>query len=257
MLQSRPITAIGDEARATGPVLGPGPVAETFGLPLQPLEEDLWIPPLRAAIRESLVITRAAPARQVRESPIVVTVGGRVAADLDLLGVTTRRRSVWSRLDPRPPARRLTAAWRVGRLRVALPALAGDLIATVDEDLRSLPPLHELTSSDLVRLLERSGQTLTALHGHEVLSGTLLTETEDHPTAASAALRILASTEHDSMTDEELVARHPVVLSLLPPRIGGVVRLPAPPADAAGGSERAARSRSARRCVCASAGCRS
>ena len=230
MLQSRPITAIGDEARAAGPVLGPGPVAETFGLPLQPLEEDLWIPPLRAAIRESLVITRAAPARQVRESPVVVTVGGRVAADLDLLGVTTRRRSVWSRLDPRPPARRLSAAWRVGRLRVALPALAGDLIATVDEDLRSLPPLHELTSSDLVRLLQRSGQTLTALHGHEVLSGTLLTETEDHPTAASAALRILASTEHESMTDEELVARHPVVLSLLPPHIGGITRLPAPPA---------------------------
>ena len=230
MLQSRPITAIGDEARAAGPVLGPGPVAETFGLPLQPLEEDLWIPPLRAAIRESLVITRAAPARQVRESPVVVTVGGRVAADLDLLGVTTRRRSVWSRLDPRPPARRLSAAWRVGRLRVALPALAGDLIATVDEDLRTLPPLHELTSSDLVRLLQRSGQTLTALHGHEVLSGTLLTETEDHPTAASAALRILASTEHESMTDEELVARHPVVLSLLPPHIGGITRLPAAPA---------------------------
>ena len=109
-------------------------------------------------------------------------------------GVTTRRRSVWSRLDPRLLARRLSAAWRVGRLRVALPALAGDLIATIDEDLRSLPPLHELTSSDLVRLLERSSQTLTALHGHEVLSGTLLTETEDHPTAASAALRILAST---------------------------------------------------------------
>ena len=208
-------------------------------------------------IRESLVITRAAPARQVRESPVVVTVGGRVAADLDLLGVTTRRRSVWSRLDPRPPARRLTAAWRVGRLRVALPALAGDLIAAVDEDLRTLPPLHELTSSDLVRLLERSGQTLTALHGHEVLSGTLLTETEDHPTAASAALRILASTEHESMTDEELVARHPVVLSLLPRASAVSPGCRPPPATRAGRSERAARSRCARRCACASAGCRS
>jgi pyruvate,water dikinase len=230
MLQSRPITAIGDVARASGPVLGPGPVAETFGLPLKPLEEDLWIPPLRAAIRESLVITRAAPGRRVRESPVVVTVGGRVAADLELLGVTTRRRSVWARLDPRPPARRLSAAWRVGRLRVALPALAADLIATVDDDLRSLPPLRQLSSPDLVRVLQRSGQTLTALHGHEVLTATLLADADDHPTAASAALRVLSSADRASMSDEELIAHHPVVLSLLPPQIGGASSLPAPPA---------------------------
>ena len=59
MLQSRPITAIGDEARAVGPVLGPGPVAETFGLPLRPLEEDLWVAPLRDGLREALAITGA------------------------------------------------------------------------------------------------------------------------------------------------------------------------------------------------------
>ena len=47
MLQSRPITVLGEEARARGPVLGPGPVAETFGLPLRALEEDLWVTPLR------------------------------------------------------------------------------------------------------------------------------------------------------------------------------------------------------------------
>jgi pyruvate,water dikinase len=245
MLQSRPITAIGDEARATGPVLGPGPVAETFGLPLRPLEEDLWIPPLRAAISEALSITRAVPARQVRESPIVVTVAGHVAADLDLFGMTTRRRSVWSRLDPRPPARRLSAAWRVGRLRVALSALATDLVATVDEDLRSLPPLHRLGSGELLRLLQRSSQTLTALHGHEVLAGTLLTESGEQPTAASAALRVLASSERASVGDDELTARHPVLLSLVPPRIGGQIGLPAAPGGLTGsevsGDEQTAR----------------
>ena len=93
MLQSRPITAVGDEARATGPVLGPGPVAETFGLPLRTLEEDLWVTPLRDGLREALRFAGTTPARRLRESPIVVTVGGRVAADLDLLGLTPRRRS--------------------------------------------------------------------------------------------------------------------------------------------------------------------
>ncbi len=103
LLQSRPITALGDEAGATGPVFGPGPVAETFGLPLRPLEEDLWVPPLRDGLREALAIAGATPARQLRSSPVVVTVGGRVAADLGVLGVTRRRRSVLSKLDPRPP----------------------------------------------------------------------------------------------------------------------------------------------------------
>ena len=73
-------------ARDGGPVLGPGPVAETFGLPLRPLEEDLWVAPLRDGLREALTLAGATPARRLRESPIVVTVGGRVAADLDLLG---------------------------------------------------------------------------------------------------------------------------------------------------------------------------
>jgi pyruvate,water dikinase len=82
-----------------------------------------------------------------------------------------------------------------------------------------------------VTLLDTSGRTLTSLHGHEVLAGSLLTESEQHPTAASAALRVLASTPRGEVTDEELVARHPVLLSLVPPRIGGEVRLPDAPAS--------------------------
>jgi pyruvate,water dikinase len=237
LLQSRPITALGDEVRASGPVLGPGPVAETFGLPLRPLEEDLWVAPLRDGLREALTIVGTSSARRLRNSPVVVTVGGRVAADLDLLGVTRRRRSLLSRIDPRPPARRLKAAWRVGRLKVALPALAEDLIADIDADLQSLPDLDTLPAADLLRLLHRSRQTLVALNGHEVLAGLLLDEQDDRPTAASAALRVLAAErgEHALVaapdSDEELVARHPVLLSLVPPTIGAAVRLPPPPAS--------------------------
>ena len=230
LLQSRPITALGDEAGATGPVFGPGPVAETFGLPLRPLEEDLWVPPLRDGLREALAIAGATPARQLRSSPVVVTVGGRVAADLGVLGVTRRRRSVLSKLDPRPPARRLKAAWRVGRLKVALPALAEDLVAEVDRDLRSVPDLTTLPAADLLRLLRRSHQTLAALHGHEALAGLLLDEGTDRPTAASAALRILVERD-DELDDEGLVARYPVLLSLLPPRISSDLELPPRPAS--------------------------
>jgi phosphohistidine swiveling domain-containing protein len=234
LLQSRPITAIGDEARAGGPVLGPGPVAETFGLPLRPLEEDLWVPPVRDGIREALTFTGATSSRKLRRSPVVVTVGGRVAADLELLGLTGGKRSVWSRLDPRPPARRLKAAWRVGRLKVALPALADDLIDDVDADLGSVPPVETLTPTELLRLLRRAHQTLTALHGHEVLAGMLLEQDDGaSTTAASAALRVLVEVRDDRgpTDDNDVIARHPVLLSLLPPSIGGDSRLPPPPAS--------------------------
>ena len=231
LLQSRPITALGDETRATGPVLGPGPVAETFGVPLRALEEDLWVAPLRDGLHEALTIVGTSSSRRLRESPIVVTVGGRVAADLDLLGVTRRRRALLSHLDPRPPARRLKAAWRVGRLKVALPALADDLVVDVDADLRSLPDMGALAPGELLRLLRRSHRTLVALHGYEVLAGLLLPEDDDRPTAASAALRVLAEERHRTSADEELVAQHPVLLSVVPPSIGGTLRLPPPPAS--------------------------
>ncbi len=180
LLQSRPITAVGDEARATGPVFGPGPVAETFGLPLRPLEVDLWVDPLRDGVREALRITGARSPRQLRRSPAVVVVGGRVAADLDLLGLLPRRRSLWSRINPVPPARRLKAAWRVGPA-ARRPAGAGRRPARTG---RRRPRLaaaahdaHRLPSS--FGCCGRSRQTLRALHGHEVLAGMLLDDGGD------------------------------------------------------------------------------
>ena len=124
LLQSRPITALGSDVHAGGPVLGPGPVAETFAARLRPLEEDLWVSPLRDGLREALKIVGTTPAGKLRNSPLVVVVDGWVAADLDVLGVANRRRSPFSRLDPRPPARRLKAAWR-GRATEGCPRRLG------------------------------------------------------------------------------------------------------------------------------------
>ena len=125
LLQARAVTASGPGA-ATGPVLGPGPVAETFPDPLRPLEIDLWVAPLRVGVTGALQVMGAVGRRRLASSPVVTTVGGWVAADLELFGLVPRRGG-WRILNPAPPARRLVAAWRVGRLRSALPALAADL----------------------------------------------------------------------------------------------------------------------------------
>jgi pyruvate,water dikinase len=228
MLQARPITTLGPEVRASGPLLGPGPIAETFPAPLSPLEEELWIPPLRDGLRHAIELTGAVSRRRVRTSPVVLTVHGRPAADLDLLGLAPRKRSVWRTLDPRPPARRLMAAWLVGRLRAGLPGLATDVLHSVDERLRAVPALDELPPAELLALLERSSDVLVSLHGHEVLAGQLLGTDLTARTAASEALRLLARARADEpgASDDDLVSRHPVLLSLVPPAIGPQVALP-------------------------------
>jgi pyruvate,water dikinase len=77
LLQSRPVTATGVSVEAAGPVLGPGPVAETFPDPLGPLETDLWITPLRRGVTAALRETRAIADSALRSSPVVTTVNGR------------------------------------------------------------------------------------------------------------------------------------------------------------------------------------
>lgn len=226
LLQSRPISVVGDEVEAAGPILGPGPLAETFPAPLAALEEDLWIPPLREGLRRAMWLLGGVSGRRLRSSPIVVTIDGRPAMDLDLLGLSPVRRSPWGRLDPRPPARRLLAAWRVGRLRAALPQLATDLTSDVDVELRSVPALGDLPAEELLRLLERSGDFLTSLHGYEVLAGQLLASDATAPTGASRALEVLAGAATSSLDDDELVAAYPVLLSLIPPAIGRRATLP-------------------------------
>jgi pyruvate,water dikinase len=231
LLQSRPITAATVRVDAKAPVYGPGPVAETFPAPLAPLEQDLWLDPLRDAMREVLRLTAISSRRRLAASPLLIAVDGRVAVDLELLGDSAggRKRSFWSRLDPRPGARRLGAAWRVGRLRAALPALARDVVDEIDEQLAGVPDLDDLRDDELLTLLARSQQALVSAHGYEMLAGQLLSSGDAAVTAAGTALRVLARERNTDATAEELIARHPVLLALVPPAIGAPPTLPAAP----------------------------
>jgi pyruvate,water dikinase len=225
MLQSRPVTT---EVRGVprGPIYGPGPVAETFPEPLTELENDLWLPPLREGVREAVLLAGVATQAEVDASEVVVNVAGYVAIDLRLAGVIRPKRSVLSRLNPVPSFRQARHAWRVGRLRAALPDLAEKLLDRVDDDLSDVPPLSELTDRQLVALFHRGHVVLRSLHAHEILIG-LLTDIGRNPmTGASIALRVLAEARRDGSSDEEIVARSPVVLALAPPRIAPQPSLP-------------------------------
>jgi pyruvate,water dikinase len=226
LLQSRPVTTevVGVP---DGPVLGPGPVSETFPEPLSILEQGLWVDPLREALSEALRLAGAATDAELAGSPVVVCIGGRVALDLELTGVVPRQ-SPPSRLDPRPRLRRLRAAWRVGRLRAALPGLAEDVVEQADAALAAIPALDTLTDRQLLASLGRASQALVAIHAHEVLIGQLVAPDSPRLTGTSVALRVLAHARERGTADEDIAARHPVVLALTAPRIGPETALPGP-----------------------------
>lgn len=221
LLQSRPVTATGTVAPTHGPVLGPGPLAETFPDPLSLLEADLWIRPLRAAVRDAMDRTAAGPAHRLEESPVVTTVRGRAAADLELFGYV-RSRPAMGPLDPRPGLRHLKAAWRTGVLRADLPAQSVALVAEVDDWLSGVDPI-QVADEALPALLRRSGEVLTSLHTAEMLAGTLLPPAE--ATANALAIRVLADAD-PRRSQAELVHRHPVLLSLVPPSVTAPLVLP-------------------------------
>jgi phosphohistidine swiveling domain-containing protein len=239
LLQSRPVTT---QVRGTpqGPVYGTGPVAETFPDPLTPLERSLWVEPLGEALHEALLLSDVASPRQLRDRPIVVTVHGRVAVDLELVAAD-RTRTWRDYVDPRLLARRSRTTWRVARLRAALPALAADLLAESDALLAGVGPADGLSDRQLVGLLARSRVALRALHGHEILLGLMVRSDVAPLTGAAVALRTLQAARADGLTDEEVVRRSPVVLALSGPRVDGVAlpaalpdRLPELPDEAAG-----------------------
>ena len=224
LLQSRPVTT---DVRGVplGPVYGPGPVAETFPEPLLTLEADLWIPPLNDGVAEALRLTSALPAEEAGDD-LVVVVDGYAAIDLERTGEIQGDGDGEGRWSVRRRIRRLRSAWRVGRLRTALPALAERLRHRVDDDMESLPPLEDMTDRQLVALLGRCRDALRSLHAHEVLMGLLTDATEIRLTGASVAMRVLTEARTDGRPDEEIIATSPVVLALTPPRIGPSVELP-------------------------------
>lgn len=228
LLQSRPVTATAD-GTLTGPVLGPGPLGETFPDPLSVLETDLWVRPLRAGVLDALAETRAVPAHRLQRSPVVLTVSGRVAADLELLGYVPAGGGALAALDPRPRVRRLAAAWHTGLLRAALPERTSSLVAEVDRRLAAV----DLSCSEaaLVETLREAVALLRSLHRDEVLAGSLLPPSPT--TAAKLALEVLGSADVDP-TAANAVREHPVLLALTPPSLAGTARLPATPPRPAG-----------------------
>lgn len=224
VLQSRPVTTAIHGSPA-GPVYGPGPVAETFPERLRPLEADLWVPPLRDGVREALHLAGAVSDHALDGPDLVIELEGWVAIDLERTGeIVRRKRPPWFAIATR--LRRLRAAWRVGRLRSALPALADRLIDRVDDDLESIPSLDEMTDRQLVALLGRGRAGLRSLHAHEILMGLLTDAAETKLTAASVAMRVLAEARTDGRSDADIVAQSPVVLALTAPRIGPGPDLP-------------------------------
>jgi pyruvate,water dikinase len=226
LLQSRPITT---EVRGVpfGPTYGPGPVAETFPEPLMELETDLWIPPLRDAVREAVLLAGAATEAEINASEVVVSVDGHIAIDLRLAGEIRPKSGLLQKLNPIPAAHRLGGAWRVGRLKAALPKLAENLLDRVDADLEAVPALSELTSRQLIALLHRSRAILRALHAHEILMGMLTDTGRNRMTGASVALRVLVEARQDGLSDDEVLARSPIVLALTAPRVAPAAELPA------------------------------
>lgn len=235
LLQSRPVTAAPAATTSHGRhrvILGPGPVAETFPDPLHPLEADLWLVPLGQGIERALRSTGSVAGEAIARSPVVLAVDGWAAIDLGLIGVVSGRPPLRQRANPAAIVRRLHTAWRVGRLRVALPWLGADVVATVDRDLASIGRLVRYSEGELAALLEAARRELATVHTIEVLAGMLLhtgrapsTRTVPEPIVALGAV---ARGRAAGLDDDALVTREPVVLSLVPPRLllGGGLGLP-------------------------------
>ncbi len=187
LFQSRPITAMAPRPERRARLLGPGPVAETLPGVLQPLEEDLWVVPMAHGLALALDLAGAAPRGRLRAVPVVSTVEGRAVADLTLLGVAPRRHRLLAALNPLPGVRRLSAAWRMGRLHGSLPGLATALAADVDRELTEAPPPTELSTAALASTLRWSRAVLVSLHAQEALAGTLALPARETLPEADAA----------------------------------------------------------------------
>jgi pyruvate,water dikinase len=208
-------------------VLGPGPLAETFPHPLAPLEVDLWLAPMRTAMRRALLATGASRRSVIDRSPVVTAVRGRPAVDLALIGAISST-GTWRRLAPRALARRLATAWRVGRLRVALPTIVATVATSVDDDLSQVGSLTELDDRTLVELLHRTRSEAATVHTFEMLCGMIQHAPADAAEVPlpTVAVRAIARLRADGLDDAAIIARSPEVLALTVPAIGSLPTLP-------------------------------
>jgi pyruvate,water dikinase len=110
---------------------------------------------------------------------------------------------------------------------VALPRLAASVVATVDRDLAAVARLDTNLDAGLVDVLERARRELATVHLYEVLAGMLLHPRPDAPPVSLVALHALGEGRGLGLTDDEIVARSPVVLVLLAPSLTPAGALPA------------------------------
>ncbi|MGE0877494.1 MAG: PEP/pyruvate-binding domain-containing protein [Acidimicrobiia bacterium] len=220
VLQTRPVTAAVAVEHGRSHLLGQGPLAETFPMPLRRLEHDLWVEPIADAMREAMAILGVVSRRRLRTSPVATSVRGWPVCDLELIGVVDHR-SPWRRLTPLAASRRLRAAWRVGQLRVELPTAAHELIARTEEVVTGVGRLGAMSDDELVELLRRTRGFLVSLHGQQMLAGVLLPDVEGAHLLAAVASAALRSGRANGHCDAQIIATDPVALGLVAPRIGG------------------------------------
>ncbi|MEY4607199.1 MAG: Phosphoenolpyruvate synthase/pyruvate phosphate dikinase [Actinomycetota bacterium] len=224
VLQSRPVTALHQLPPGHHARLGRGPVAETFPHPLSRLEADLWVEPLRNGLMRALRATGAVTEQALQQSAVATTVADWMVVDLDL--VEGDRSGRLRRLvSPRRVVRRLSTAWRVGRLRAALPTLAAIVVESADEHLAAVSRVGTQRDDELVDLLRRSRHELATVHSYEMLAGMLLDSKGAVP-MPMLAMRALHEAREEEIPDGEIAAARPEVLSLIAPSIVAQPSLP-------------------------------
>ena len=221
LLQSRPVTT---EIRGVppGPIYGPGPVAETFPEPLTELEHDLWVPPLREAVREAVLLAGRGHARR-RSRPARSSCRSTATSPSTCASParSSPKRTLLAAAQPgarRPPAARGLA----GRPAAGGPARASPSTSSTGSTptSRRCRRSTELTSRQLIALLHRSRAVLRALHAHEILMGMLTDTGRNRMTGASVALRVLVEARRGRPDRRaRSLERSPVVLALTPPRV--------------------------------------
>jgi len=83
-----------------------------------------------------------------------------------------------------------------------------------------VPRLDDLGNPALLAVLDNGRTALRALHGYEALAGMLVPEASSGVTAASIAMSALAEARAESVDIDDLTRHNPVVLALVPPRVG-------------------------------------